>query len=60
VEIATAERLFAGPAHPYTKALLSAMPTLQPGQKLERIPYDASSFQALPLREIESGHSAAV
>jgi ABC-type oligopeptide transport system ATPase subunit len=60
VEIATAERLFAQPAHPYTKALLSAMPTLQPGQKLARIPYDASSFQALPLREIESGHSAAV
>jgi ABC-type oligopeptide transport system ATPase subunit len=60
VEIATAERLFAGPAHPYTKALLSAMPTLQPGQKLERIPYDASSFQALPLREIASGHQAAV
>jgi oligopeptide transport system ATP-binding protein len=60
VEIATAERLFAGPVHPYTKALLSAMPTLQPGQKLERIPYDASSFQALPLREIESGHHAAV
>jgi ABC-type oligopeptide transport system ATPase subunit len=60
VEIATAERLFAAPAHPYTKALLSAMPTLQPGQKLERIPYDASSFQALPLREIESGHHAAV
>jgi len=60
VEIATAERLFAGPVHPYTKALLSAMPTLQPGQKLERIPYDASSFQALPLREIASGHQAAV
>jgi ABC-type oligopeptide transport system ATPase subunit len=60
VEIATAERLFAGPAHPYTKALLSAMPTLQPGQKLERIPYDASSFQPLPLREIEAGHHAAV
>jgi ABC-type oligopeptide transport system ATPase subunit len=60
VEIATAERLFSAAAHPYTKALLSAMPTLQPGQKLERIPYDASSFQALPLREIEAGHHAAV
>jgi ABC-type oligopeptide transport system ATPase subunit len=60
VEIATAERLFAGPAHPYTRALLSAMPTLQPGQKLQRIPYDTSSFQPLPLREIESGHYAAV
>jgi ABC-type oligopeptide transport system ATPase subunit len=60
VEIATAERLFSAAAHPYTKALLSAMPTLQPGHKLERIPYDASSFQALPLREIEAGHHAAV
>jgi len=60
VEIAPTERLFTEPAHPYTKALLSAMPTLLPGQKLERIPYDASSFQALPLKGVASGHFAAV
>ena len=33
---------------------------LQPGQKLERIPFDSSSFERLPLRETEPGHWAAV
>jgi len=60
VEVAPAERLFTAPAHPYTKALLSAMPRLQPGQKLERIPFDSGNFKALPLREVEPGHWAAV
>ncbi|HEV8502177.1 MAG TPA: oligopeptide/dipeptide ABC transporter ATP-binding protein [Casimicrobiaceae bacterium] len=60
VEIAPAERLFTSPAHPYTQALLSAMPSLTPGQKLERIPYDAQRFERLPLRELDSGHLAAV
>ena len=60
VEIAPAETLFTAPQHAYTKALLSAMPRLQPGQKLERIPYDAGSFKAMPLREVGAGHLAAV
>ena len=60
VEVAPAERLFTAAAHPYTQALLSAMPRLQPGQKLERIPFDAASFTARPLREVASGHLAAV
>jgi ABC-type oligopeptide transport system ATPase subunit len=60
VEVAPAEALFAAPAHPYTRALLSAMPTLQPGQKLERIPYDAASFVRAPLREVGAGHFAGV
>ena len=60
VEIAPAERVFAAPAHPYTVALLSAVPRLQPGQKLERIPFDASKFAPLPLREVTSGHWAAI
>ena len=60
VEIASAERVFASPVHPYTVALLSAIPRLQPGQKLERIPFDAAKFQPLPLREISSGHWAAL
>jgi len=58
--VAPAEALFTAPAHPYTQALLSAIPTLQPGQKLERIPYDAASFVRAPLREVRAGHSAAV
>ena len=60
VEIAPADVLFTSPAHGYTQALLSAMPTLTPGQKLERIPYDAKRLEKLPLREIDPGHLAAV
>jgi ABC-type oligopeptide transport system ATPase subunit len=60
VEVAPAEALFTTPAHAYTRALLSAIPTLRPGQKLERIPYDAASFVRAPLREVGAGHFAAV
>jgi ABC-type oligopeptide transport system ATPase subunit len=60
VEIAPAERVFAAPAHPYTVALLSAIPRLQPGQKLERIPFDVTKFAPLSLREVSSGHWAAI
>ncbi len=60
VELAPAARLFEAPAHPYTRALLSAIPSLQPGARLERIPYDAASFQRLPLREVAPSHSAAI
>ena len=60
VEIAPAERLFTSPAHDYTRALMSAMPSLVPGQKLERIPYDAQRFEKLALREIAPAHLAAV
>ena len=60
VELAPATAVFDAPMHPYTKALLSAIPRLQSGQKLERIPYDAKTFQKLPLREVTPGHWAAV
>jgi ABC-type oligopeptide transport system ATPase subunit len=60
VEVAPAETLFSAAAHPYTKALLSAIPRLEPGARLERIPFDASSFKRLPLREVGDRHVAAV
>jgi ABC-type oligopeptide transport system ATPase subunit len=60
VELAPAERLFTSPAHPYTKALLSAIPRLAPGQKLERIPFDAGTFERAPLRPVADGHWAAL
>jgi oligopeptide transport system ATP-binding protein len=60
VEVAPAGRLFEGPVHPYTKALLSAIPRMAPGQRLERIAFDATSLLALPLREVEPSHFAAV
>jgi len=60
VEVAPAERIFTSPVHPYTKALLSAMPHLKPGQTLERIAFDAAGFTRRDLREVDTGHFAAV
>jgi ABC-type oligopeptide transport system ATPase subunit len=60
VELAPAEQLFTAPAHPYTRALLSAIPRLEPGQRLERIPFDHAGFRAVGLREVAAGHLAAV
>lgn len=37
VEFAETEELFANPLHPYTKALLSAAPSLEIGRKVDRI-----------------------
>ena len=37
VEIASCDELFKHPAHPYTKALLSAVPVLNPEEKTSRI-----------------------
>src|SRR5438105_10112033 len=37
VEVATAAELYANPLHPYTKALLSAIPVPDPKEKRERI-----------------------
>jgi ABC-type oligopeptide transport system ATPase subunit len=60
VELATAQRVFDAPAHPYTRALLSAIPQLEPGARIARVRYDGASFERLPLREVGSGHFAAV
>ena len=63
VELASSEELFANPLHPYTKALLSAIPLPDPHleKKRERIIYNplAShdySVQEPTLREIKPGH----
>ncbi len=37
VELASSEELYHNPLHPYTKALLSAVPRMEPGQKSQRI-----------------------
>ena len=50
VEIASADALFRAPSHPYTEALLAAIPTPDPGQRSERILLadDLPSAQNLP------------
>jgi ABC-type oligopeptide transport system ATPase subunit len=60
VELAPAQQVFDAPAHPYTRALLSAIPQLEPGARIARVRYDGASFERLPLREVGSGHFAAI
>jgi peptide/nickel transport system ATP-binding protein len=61
LEEASRESIFRNPAHPYTQALLGAVPTMQteidrPLAVLER----SSEASTLPLREIAPGHRARV
>ena len=61
VEIGETKALFRNAAHPYTRALLSAVPALDPDAVRQRIEFNQASFvRATPLREVEAGHWAAV
>ena len=61
LEEASRQAIFGDPAHPYTRALLGAIPTMQtdirqPLAVLER----SSNLETFPLREISAGHWARV
>jgi len=61
VELADASDLFASPRHPYTQALLSAIPVADPDARPTRVVMDPRSFdRRAPLREAAPGHWTAV
>jgi ABC-type oligopeptide transport system ATPase subunit len=61
VELAPAAALFRAPQHAYTRALLSAIPVLDPDAPRQRIVLDPGDVDRnAALREVGAGHFAAV
>jgi oligopeptide/dipeptide ABC transporter ATP-binding protein len=61
VELGPTRELFTNPRHPYTQALLSAVPEPDPDRSPARIELDPAAFdRTAPLRELAEGHYAAI
>jgi oligopeptide transport system ATP-binding protein len=61
VELGETRALFANPTHPYTRALLSAVPVLDPDTPRQRITLDPTSFdREAPLKQVGDAHWASV
>jgi oligopeptide transport system ATP-binding protein len=61
VEMGDTRPLFANPTHPYTRALLSAVPVLDPDAPRRRVMFDPAAFDRdTPLKEVGPMHWAAV
>jgi ABC-type oligopeptide transport system ATPase subunit len=63
VEVAPVDALFDAAAHPYTRALLSAVPRATPGGRSardRRVRFDPGAYEPRPLTEVGPNHFAAI